>query len=180
MKAASETTLTPLDLCVLIAHDAVSLLSTDAEAMNAALQLRTGLERYAAASELSRDAILLLMWIDREMGRACQSAAAGQDAPYLMGPERLLPVPVAAVQLEAVWMLFQAAVRSPERDRQTLLETARTITGMGRLEDMRLTTKVPAAGFLKVEDLRAELDEVRRVFQPQETVDQITGQPELA
>ena len=65
MKAASETTLTPLDLCVLIAHDAVSLLSTDAEAMNAALQLRTGLERYAAASELSRDAILLLMWIDR-------------------------------------------------------------------------------------------------------------------
>ena len=171
MKAASETTLTPLDLCVLIAHDAVSLLNTDAEAIDAALQLRTGLERYAAASELSGDAIPLLMWIDREMGRARQSAAAGQDAPHLIGPER---------QLEAVWMMFQAAVRSPESDRQTLLDTARTITGMGGLEDMLLTTKVPAAGFLKVEDLRAELDEVRRAFQPQETVGQITGQPELA
>ena len=51
---------------------------------------------------------------------------------------------------------------------------------MGGLEDMLLTTKVPAAGFLKVEDLRAELDEVRRAFQHQETVGQITGQPELA
>lgn len=180
MKAASETTLTPLDLCVLIAHDAVSLLNTDAEAVDAALQLRTGLERYAAVSKLSGDAIPLLMWIDWEMGHARQSAAAGQDAPHLMGPERLLPVPVAAAQLEAVWMLFQTAVRSPESDRQTLLETARTITGMGGLEDMLLATKVPAAGFLKVEDLRAELDEVRRAFQPQETVGQITGQPELA
>lgn len=179
MKAATKTTLTPLDLCVLIAHDAVSLLNTDAEAVAAALQLRTGLERYAAASELSRDAIPLLMWIDREMERARQSAATGQDVPYLMGLERLLPVPVATAQLDAVWMLFQAAVRSPESYRQTLLETARTITGMGGLEDMLLTIKVPAAGFLKVEDLRAELDEARRVFQPQEAVGQITGQPEL-
>ena len=49
MKAAAKTALTPLDLCVLIAHDAVSLLNTDAEAVDTALQLRTGLERYAAA-----------------------------------------------------------------------------------------------------------------------------------
>ena len=158
----------------------LSLLNTDAEAVDTVLQLRTGLERYATASELSRDAIPLLAWIDREMEGVRQFTAAGQDTPHLIDPERLRPVLAAASQLDAVWMLFQTAVRSPENCRQTLLETARTITELGGLKDMLLTTRFPAAGFLKIEDLRAELDEVRMAIQPQETVDQITGQPELA
>ena len=61
MKTADRTTLTPLDLCILIAHETVSLLNTDAEALDAALQLRTGLEVYAAPSGLSRDIMPLLM-----------------------------------------------------------------------------------------------------------------------
>ena len=67
----------------------------------------------------------------------------------------------------------------PRTYRQTLLETARTLTEMGGLEDMLLTTKIPAAGFLRVEDLRAELEEVRMSLQPQKAEDHIAVQPAL-
>ena len=177
MKANTRSALTPLDLCTLIAHETVSLLNTDAEALDSALRLRTGLDVFAAASELSGDVIPLLMWIDREMESARQFTATEQDTPHLISPDRLLPVPDAAVQLDAVWMLFQTAVKAPEDYRQTLLETARTLTEMGGLEDMLLTTHVPAVGFLRVEDLRAELDEVRMALQPQVAADHIAGQP---
>ncbi|MEY8259707.1 hypothetical protein AALA80_05105 [Oscillospiraceae bacterium 50-60] len=177
MKTPDRTALTPLDLCILIAHETVSLLNTDAEALDAALRLRTGLDVFAAASGLSGDAIPLLMWIDQEMEGARQFTAAEQDTPHLIDPDRLLPVPDAAAQLDAVWMLFQAVVNASGDYRQTLLETARTLTEMGGLEDMLLTTKIPAAGFLSVEDLRAELEEVRMALQPQEAEDHIAGQP---
>ena len=179
MKTADRTTLTPLDLCILIAHETVSLLNTDAEALDAALQLRTGLEVYAAPSGLSRDIMPLLMWIDQEMESAHQFTTTKQDTPHLIDPDRLLPVPDAAAQLNAVWMLFQIAVKSTWDYRHTLLKTARTLTEMGGLEDMLLTTKIPAAGFLRVEDLRAELEEVRMALQPQGAEDHIAVQPAL-
>lgn len=94
-----------------------------------------------------------------------------------ISPDRLLPVPDAAAQLNAVWMLFQTAVNAPEDYRQTLLETARTITEVGGLEDMLLTTKIPAAGFVSVEDLRTELEDVRVALHLQEAADHIAGQP---
>ena len=166
MKANTRSALTPLDLCTLIAHETVSLLNADAEALDSALRLRTGLDVYAAASELGKEVIPLLMWIDREM-----------DTPHLISPDRLLPVPDAAAQLNAVWMLFQPAVNAPEDYRQTLLETARTLTEMGGLEDMLLTTKIPAAGFVSVEDLRTELEDVRVALHLQEAADHIAGQP---
>ena len=117
------------------------------------------------------------MWIDREMESARQYTATEQDTPHLISPDRLLPVPDAAAQLNAVWMLFQTAVNAPEDYRQTLLETARTLTEMGGLEDMLLTTKIPAAGFVSVEDLRTELEDVRVALHPQEAADHIAGQP---
>lgn len=144
MKTPDRTALTPLDLCILIAHETVSLLNTDAEALDAALRLRTGLDVFAAASELSRDAIPLLMWIDREVESAHQFTATEQDTPHLIDPDRLLPVPDAAAQLNTVWMLFQTAVKSTWDHRRVLLETARTLTEMGGLEDMLLSTHVPA------------------------------------
>ena len=48
MKANTRSALTPLDLCTLIAHETVSLLNADAEALDSALRLRTGLDVYAA------------------------------------------------------------------------------------------------------------------------------------
>ena len=144
MKTADRTTLTPLDLCILISHETVSLLNTDAESLNTALQLRTGLEVFAAASKLSGDVIPLLMWIDREVESAHQFTATEQDTPHLIDPDRLLPVPDAAAQLNTVWMLFQTAVKSTWDHRHVLLETARTLTEMGGLEDMLLSTHVPA------------------------------------
>ncbi len=175
MKANTRTALTPLDLCILISHETVSLLNTDAEALNAALRLRTGLDVFAAANELSGEVIPLLAWIDQEMESARQFTATEQDTPHLLGPDRLLPVPDATAQLDAVWMLFQTAVKAPEDYRQTLLETAKTLTEMGGLEDMLLTTHAPAAGFLRAEDLRAELDEVRMALQSQEVADHTIG-----
>lgn len=62
MKANTRSALTPLDLCTLIAHETVSLLNADAEALDSALRLRTGLDVYAAASELGKEVIPLLIW----------------------------------------------------------------------------------------------------------------------
>lgn len=177
MKANTRATLTPLDLCTLIAHETVSLLNTDAEALDSALRLRTGLDVYAAASELGKEVIPLLMWIDQEMENARQFTVTEQDTPHLISPDRLLPVPDATTQMNTIWMLFQTAVNAPEDYCQTLLETARTLTEMGGLEDMLLTTKIPAAGFLSVEDLRTELEDVRMALQPQEAADHIAVQP---
>ena len=39
MKANTRSALTPLDLCTLIAHETVSLLNADAEALDSALRL---------------------------------------------------------------------------------------------------------------------------------------------
>lgn len=63
-------------------------------------------------------------------------------------------------------------MNAPEDYRQTLLETARTLTEMGGLEDMLLTT-----GFVSVEDLRTELEDVRVALHLQEAADHIAGQP---
>ena len=93
----------------------------------------------------------------------------------LIDPDRLLPVPDAYAQMDAVWMIFQTAVERPLEQRHILLNMARTLTEIGGLEDMLLTTNIPAVGFLTAEDLRAELEDVRMALQPQET--QEIGQP---
>lgn len=175
MKAETRTTLTTLDLCTLIAHEAVSLLITDADALDTAAQLREGLSILAAANGLADDAGDLLAWIDHEMASAQRFNDTGKDTPHLVDPDSLLPVPEAAAQLNAVWTLFQTAVDQPQEQRRILLNTARTVTEMGGLEDMLLTTNIPAVGFLSAEDLRVELEEVRTALQAQNT--QNGGQP---
>ncbi len=165
MKTEIRTALSPLELCTLIAHETVSLLGADAEALNTAAELRDGLTILAAANGLSADAGDLLAWIDREVEIARQFAATGKDAPHPVDPDSLLPVPDANTQLNMIWALFQAAVDQPQEQRQTLLNTARTLTEMGGLENMLLTANGPAVGFLAAEDLRTELDEVRAALQ---------------
>ena len=167
MTTATRTALTPLDLCTLIAHETVSILNADAGALNTSAQLREGLAIFAATKELTDDAGDLLAWIDQETENARQFAATGEDAPSLIDPDSMLPVPDAASQLDMVWALFQTAVDQPREQRRILLDTARTITEMGGLEDMLLTANVsaPAAGFLTAEALRADLNKVYAAFQ---------------
>jgi hypothetical protein len=175
MRPETRTPLTPLDLCTLIAHETVSLLNADPEAAETAAQLREGLQIVVAANELISDAGPLVTWVDWEMASVQQFAKAGIDAPPLIDPDRLLPVPDAYAQMDAVWMIFQTAVERPLEQRHILLNMARTLTEIGGLEDMLLTTNIPAVGFLTAEDLRAELEDVRMALQPQET--QEIGQP---
>lgn len=85
MTAETRTTLTPLDLCTLIAHETVSLLCTDAETMETAAQLREGLTVLAAAKGLTDDAGDLLTWIDREVEAAKQFTATETDTGQYWG-----------------------------------------------------------------------------------------------
>lgn len=165
MKTENRSALTPIELCALIAHEAVSLLEADANAVNCAVQLREGLDIFASANELSEIAEPLLAWVDRAVENARQFITAGRALPHLLDPEQLLPAPDAAAQLDAVWMLFQAAVHQPKEKRQALLDTARTLTEMGGLEDVLLTVSVPSGDTLTAEDLRAELADVRAALQ---------------
>lgn len=177
MRSKLKNEFTPLDLCILIGHETVSLLNADADALDSADRLRTGLEVFAAANELSGDVIPLLAWIDREIEGTRQFTSDGRDGPHLIEPDRLLPVPDVFAQLDTVWMLFETSTRLPASHRNTLLDTARLLTEMGGLEDMLLTTGIPAVGFLTVEELRAELKDVRTALQIQETSVQTAGQP---
>ena len=165
MTTATRTALTPLDLCTLIAHETVSLLNADAEALGTAAQLREGLAVLSAAKELTDDAGDLLTWIDREVESAKQFAATETDGPHLIDPDALLPTPDAATQLDVVWALFQTSVDLPKKQRQILLSTARTLTEMGGLEDMLLTANAPAAGSLTAEDLQIKREDVRAALQ---------------
>lgn len=168
MKTETRTALTPLDLCTLIAHEAVSLLNVDAGTLDAAAQLQEGLKTFASAKGLTDETGDLLVWIEQEVESSRQFAATGQDGPHLIDPDKLLPVPDAAAQEETVWALFQTAVQSTWGQRRILFETARRLTEMGGLEDMLLTANVPAAGFLTANDLRTELEEVRAAIRAQE------------
>ena len=165
MTTATRTALTPLDLCTLIAHETVSLLNTDAEALGTAARFREGLVVFSAAKELTDDASDLLTWIDQEVESAKQFAATEMDGPHLIDPDSLLPTPDAATQLDVVWALFQTSVDLPKKQRQILLSTARALTEMGGLEDMLLTANDPAAGSLTAEDLQIEREDVRAALQ---------------
>ena len=167
MRPENRTPLTPIDLCTLIAHETVALLNADPDAAETAAQLREGLQIVVAANGLTKGAGLLVTWVDWEMACVQQFAKAGIETSPLLHPDRLLPVPDAYAQMDVIWLLFQTAVESAPEHRRTLLETARTVTEMGGLEDMLLTTKIPAVGFLSAEDLRAELEDVRMALQSQ-------------
>lgn len=177
MKLETRNALTPMDLCTLIARETVFLLNTSVKDRPSALRLRMGLGIFAAACEREKETVPLQMWIDQELENTHRDASSGQSIPHLINPNWLSFMPDAATLLDAVWMLFQAAVQSPWDDRQTLLETAKTLTEIGELENILLNIDAPDYGFLKVTDLRDELDSVRIAFRHQEAAGQNAGQP---
>lgn len=168
MKDETRTAFTPIDLCTLIAHETVSLLCADADALESAGQLREGMAAAASAAGLDGEAAPLLAWIDREVENAQKFSATGQDTPHIIDPDRLFPVPDAAAQMDVVWMLFQTAVEQPLEQRRTLLGAAKIITEMGGMTDMLLGIHNPGAEFVTAGDLQAELAEVCAVLQAEQ------------
>lgn len=168
MKDETRTALTPIDLCTLIAHETVSLLCVDADALESADKLREGMAIAASAAGLAGEAAPLLAWIDQELESALEFSATGQDTPHIIDPDSLFPVPDAAHQMEVVWMLFQTAVEQPLEQRRTLLDAARIFTEMGGMTDMLLGIHNPGAEFLTAEDLQTELAEVRTALQAEQ------------
>lgn len=170
MKKKTRIPLTPLDVCTLMAHEAAALLNVDVDAVGSAEDFRDAMGLFSFVHEL-RDADTLLAWADAELDSARQFAQTGRDSAHLIAPDRLLLVPTPAMQMDAVWMLFQTAVQRTltQKQRQTLLELARLLTDIAGLEDMLLTTEVPAGGFLTAKALRAELEDVRTALQGPQT-----------
>ena len=165
MDKNQRTLPTPLDLCILLAHETANILNADADAISMAERMQECVRVVAAGHDLTAEAAPLLAWMESEVESARHFTAAGQDTEHLISQDRLLPVPGEALQMEAVWGLFQTAIRQPEQCRQLLFDTARSLAEMGGLETMLLTGKVPAAGVLTVNDLRMELEELRENLQ---------------
>lgn len=122
MKTRERNTFTPSDLCGLIAHETAALLyGVDADGIPSAEALREGLTVFASAAGVA-DVSTHLAWIDSELESAREFERTGQDTAHLLDPDRLNLVPDAAVQMEAVWEIFRAAVHLPSQQGRRALQ----------------------------------------------------------
>ncbi len=103
-----------------------------------------------------------------DIPRIVDTPMRGHLTPPLIDQERQIPVPGAAAQFDAVWILFQTSLELQQDQRHILFNAARILTEMGGLEGMLLTANVPTAGLLTAESLRTELEDVRKALQSQE------------
>ena len=166
MKTNNSVPLSPVEVCTLMAHETVALLdAADSEALDAAAEFRDALRVFSAAQGLGEDGETLLAWVDAEIENAEQFAGGGGDSPHLIDPDRLLPVPNAAAQLDAVWALFETAADERKTgSRKSLLSAARMLTDMGGLDDLILTARQPEK-VLSAAALQSELADVRTALQ---------------
>ena len=166
MKENNSSPLSPVEVCTLMAHETVALLdAADDSSLDAAQEFRDALKVFSAAQGLDKDGDTLLAWVDVEIESAKRFVANGEDSPHVIDPDRLLPVPNAAAQLDAVWMLFQAAANEYDAEsRQSLLNAARMLTEMGGLDDLLLTARQPKK-VLNAAVLQSELADVRTALQ---------------
>ena len=158
-----QTRMTPMDLCGLITHETVELLQTSGkDGLSSAMAMRTGLVAYAVANGLASHINDHLAWIDNELEQVSPRDGV-EGVQRLREAEMPLLTPAPATQMDAVWMLFQAAVQSPRpRERNALLELAQTITAMSGLEDTLLEAEEEDTQHFA--HIRAELDEVRQAL----------------
>ena len=166
MRSEERTAFTPVDLCGLIAHETTAMLyGVGADGIPSAETMRTGLEMFAAAAGVP-DISTHLAWIDSELESAREFERTGQDTAHLLEPDRLNVMPEAAIQMEAVWELFGAAVRMlRQQDRQAMKDLAVTLADTGGLSDALLGTPLPAGPKLTATELQNELAEVRQALQ---------------
>ena len=166
MKTNNSVPLSPIEVCTLMAHETVALLdAADDSSLDAAQEFREALKVFSAAQGLDKDGDTLLAWVDAEIESAKRFVANGEDSPHVIDPDRLLPVPNAAAQLDAVWLLFETAADECETEsRQSLLNAARMLTEMGGLDDLLLTARQPNKALIAAA-LQSELDDVRTALQ---------------
>ena len=166
MKMNNGAPLSPIEVCTLMAHETVALLdAADDSSLDAAQEFREALKVFSAAQGLDEDGEILLAWVDAEIESTKRFVANGGDSPHVIDPDRLLPVPNAAAQLDAVWMLFEAAANEYDAEsRQSLLNAARMLTEMGGLDDLLLTARQPKK-VLNATVLQSELADVRTALQ---------------
>ena len=128
-----------------------------------------GLETFAAAAG-NLDVHTHLAWIDRELDSAREFENTGQDTTHLLDPDRLNIMPEAAVQMEAVWEFFRAAVRLPDQqERNALRELAVILADVGGLSDILLGASLPDGQRLTAGDLRSELAEVSTALEQRQS-----------
>ena len=167
MSRTERTNLTPIEVCTLIAHEAVSMLDTvQTELPSCMKDFRAALEALHTVHDLGTDGEALLAWLDAEIASAEQFVADGTNLPYLIDMCRMNTEPDAVTQMELVWMLFETAAMDgcgPEQ-RWALLNTARTVTEMCGLDDLLLATLRPNTAKL-ADGLNDELDDVRTALQ---------------
>lgn len=169
MRSEERTAFTPVDLCGLIAHETTAMLyGVGADGIPSAETMRTGLEMFAAAAGVP-DISTHLAWIDSELESAREFERTGQDTAHLLDPDRLNVMPEAAIQMEAVWELFGAAVRMlRQQDRQAMKDLAVTLADTGGLSGPLLDARIPSGPYLTVSALRTELEEVRTTLQTEQ------------
>lgn len=163
MTGIENTRLTPIEVCTLIAHEAVSMLDTvQTELPKNMKDFRTALEALSTLHDLGTDGETLLAWVDAEIASTERFILNGTNLPYLIDMCCLDIAPDAVTQVDLIWTLFDTAAMeqcSPDQ-RRALLNTARTVTEMCSLDGLLLATLKPNAAKL-ADGLRTELDDVR-------------------
>ena len=155
MKNESRTPITLLEACTLMAREAVSLLEGGADALDSGTEFREAL----ALLHSSQDLGALLAWVDHELESARRFAKTGGRTDSLVKLDTPLPMPDPAMQLDAVCEILKGVVQEEctQEEWQTAKNAVRMLMEMDDLEDMVLTGKVPAGGFLTVDALRDQL-----------------------
>lgn len=162
MKRENRTPLTLLEACTLMAREAVSLLEGGVEALDSGIKFRESLALLNSTQDLG-DGGALLAWVDHELESARRFARTGERTDSLVKLDAPLPMPDPLMQLDTVWTVLRAAAQGSltEEQWQTTLDATRSLTEMDGLEDMVLSTNVPAAGFLTTGALQNLLKSVQ-------------------
>lgn len=141
-----------------MAREAASLLEGGADALASGTEFREALALLHSSQDLG-DGGALLAWVDHELENARRFARTGDRTDSLVRLDSPLPLPAPAMQLDAVCEILKGIVQEEctQEERQTAKNAVRMLMEMDDLEDMVLTGKVPAGGFLTVDALRDQL-----------------------
>ncbi len=156
MKNESQTSLTILEACTLLAREIASLLGGFDEIPDSAVSLRNALALVSGGQDLG-DGGALLAWVDAEMENTKRFAETGEQAGPLVKLAAPFAIPAPDMQLDAVCTLLKAtAQRKPTEEQwQTMLDAVRLLTEINDLDVMVLTAKAPSGGFLDIQELRS-------------------------
>ncbi len=149
MKRENQTPLTLLEACTLVARKAASLLEGGEEALDSGIKFRETLALLHSSQDLG-DGGALLAWVDHELEHAKRFAKTGERINSLVRLGSPFPMPDPAMQLDAVCEILKGVVQEEctQEEWQAAQNAVQMLTEMDDLEDMVLTGKVPAGGFL--------------------------------